>query len=237
MKHLEVKLGGFGGQGIILAGYILGKAASIYDKNNATLTQSYGPESRGGACSAQLIISNEEVDFPEVLHPDILALMSKEAYDKFTTAIDRRLRSDTSAIAFISGGLDSRCVVAELCKRNVEVYTFNFSLSREQDQVLSAEFARQIGAIHKEFPRNLDVSLSMEVPAALNKLKNFNIAATKAGLLTKKGQKDEADQLIASSIETATEAEINTYGYQLLQQQNDVDAAIKIFKLNESGNL
>jgi 2-oxoglutarate ferredoxin oxidoreductase subunit gamma len=87
MKHLEVKLGGFGGQGIILAGYILGKAASIYDKNNATLTQSYGPESRGGACSAQVIISDEEVDFPEVLQPDILALMSKEAYDKFTSDV------------------------------------------------------------------------------------------------------------------------------------------------------
>ena len=83
MKHLEIKLGGFGGQGIILAGYILGKAASIYDKRNATLTQSYGPESRGGACSAQVIIADEEIDFPEVLHPDILAIMSKEAYDKF----------------------------------------------------------------------------------------------------------------------------------------------------------
>lgn len=83
MKHLEIKLGGFGGQGIILAGYILGKAASIYDRRHATLTQSYGPESRGGACSAQLIISDEEVDYPEVIHPDILAIMSKEAYEKF----------------------------------------------------------------------------------------------------------------------------------------------------------
>jgi len=83
MKHLEIKFGGFGGQGIILAGFILGKAVSIYDKRNATLTQSYGPESRGGACSAQVIIADEEIDFPEVLHPDILAIMSKEAYDKF----------------------------------------------------------------------------------------------------------------------------------------------------------
>jgi 2-oxoglutarate ferredoxin oxidoreductase subunit gamma len=89
MKHLEIKLGGFGGQGIILAGYILGKAASIYDKRNATLTQSYGPESRGGACSAQVIISDEEIDFPEVLRPDILTLMSKEAYDKFIPDVAR----------------------------------------------------------------------------------------------------------------------------------------------------
>lgn len=89
MKHLEIKLGGFGGQGIILAGYILGKAASIYDKRNATLTQSYGPESRGGACSAQVIIADEEIDFPEVLQPDVLAIMSKEAYDKFIPNVAR----------------------------------------------------------------------------------------------------------------------------------------------------
>lgn len=89
MKHLEIKLGGFGGQGIILAGYILGKAASIYDKRNATLTQSYGPESRGGACSAQVIIADEAIDFPEVLHPDILAIMSKEAYEKYIPDVAR----------------------------------------------------------------------------------------------------------------------------------------------------
>lgn len=84
MNNLKIKIGGFGGQGIILAGYIVGKAAAIYDKKNATLTQSYGPESRGGACSAQLIVSNEEVDYPKVTNPDYLVVMSQEAFDKFT---------------------------------------------------------------------------------------------------------------------------------------------------------
>ncbi len=62
MKNIQIKIGGFGGQGIVLAGYILGKAASIHDKKNATLTQSYGPESRGSSFSAQLIIGNDEID-------------------------------------------------------------------------------------------------------------------------------------------------------------------------------
>lgn len=87
MNQKKIKIGGFGGQGIVLAGYILGKAASIYDKKNATLTQSYGPESRGGACSAQIIVGEEQVDYPEVIHPDILIIMSQEAFDKFTPSL------------------------------------------------------------------------------------------------------------------------------------------------------
>jgi 2-oxoglutarate ferredoxin oxidoreductase subunit gamma len=90
MHNLEIKLGGFGGQGIILAGYIIGKAASLYDQKNATLTQSYGPESRGGACNAQIIVSNEEVDYPMVLHPNILIILSKEAYDKYIASLTKK---------------------------------------------------------------------------------------------------------------------------------------------------
>jgi len=88
MKRIEIKIGGFGGQGIILSGYIIGKAASIYGKKNATLTQSYGPESRGGACSAQVIISEDEVDYPEVIKPDILILASQEAYEKYAGGLN-----------------------------------------------------------------------------------------------------------------------------------------------------
>ncbi len=89
MKNIQIKIGGFGGQGIVLAGYILGKAASIHDRKNATLTQSYGPESRGSSCSAQLIIGKDEIDYPKVSHPDILLIMSQEAYDKFTPELAR----------------------------------------------------------------------------------------------------------------------------------------------------
>ncbi len=80
---------------------------------------------------------------------------------------------------------------------------------------------------------NLDEALIwIDKALSMNNGQNFNNAATKADLLTKKGQKEEADKLMASSLETATEAEINTYGYQLMLQQNNLDEAIKIFKLN-----
>lgn len=80
---IEIKLSGFGGQGIIMMGMILGKAATLYDNKFATLTQSFGPEARGGACSAQLIISETKVLYPYLTAPDILVAMSQEAYEKF----------------------------------------------------------------------------------------------------------------------------------------------------------
>ena len=79
----EVLLTGFGGQGIVLAGQILGKAASLLDGKESTLTQSYGPEARGGACSAQVIISDSPIHFPYVHNPDILVCMSRGGYEKY----------------------------------------------------------------------------------------------------------------------------------------------------------
>lgn len=79
----EILITGFGGQGIVLAGQILGKAASLGDKRESTLTQSYGPEARGGACSAQVIISDNSIHFPYVRTPDVLVCMSQGGYEKY----------------------------------------------------------------------------------------------------------------------------------------------------------
>ncbi len=87
MKRLEVKLAGFGGQGIILAGQIIGQAAVLFDQKNAVLTQSYGPESRGGACSADLVISEEEILHPLVIKPQVMVAMSQEAYDRYASEL------------------------------------------------------------------------------------------------------------------------------------------------------
>jgi 2-oxoglutarate ferredoxin oxidoreductase subunit gamma len=83
----EIVVTGFGGQGIILAGQILGKAASLGDHKESTLTQSYGPEARGGACSAQVIISDGSIHYPYVRKPDILACMSQGGFDKYVETI------------------------------------------------------------------------------------------------------------------------------------------------------
>lgn len=87
MSRTEIRLTGFGGQGIILSGYIIGKAAAIYDKKQATFTQSYGPESRGGACSAQVIISDEPINYPHLIAPSILVVMSQEAYNEYAPTL------------------------------------------------------------------------------------------------------------------------------------------------------
>jgi 2-oxoglutarate ferredoxin oxidoreductase subunit gamma len=83
VSQIEIRIGGFGGQGVIMAGLIVGKAAAIHDNKEATFTRSYGPEARGSACSAQIIIADEDISYPYVVHPDILIVMSQEAYDKF----------------------------------------------------------------------------------------------------------------------------------------------------------
>jgi len=82
--HLEIRIAGFGGQGIIRTGLILAAASCIHGGKNATQTASYGPESRGGRCRSEVIISDEEIDFPKVEHPDILVAMSQEAFIEYS---------------------------------------------------------------------------------------------------------------------------------------------------------
>ena len=82
-SRMEIRLAGEGGQGMILAGIILAEAAAIYDHKNATQTQSYGPEARGGASKAEVVIAQGEIDHPEVIIADVLVAMSQEACDKY----------------------------------------------------------------------------------------------------------------------------------------------------------
>ncbi len=83
----EVRISGFGGQGIVLAGVVLGRAAAVYEEYNAVQTQSYGPEARGGASRSDVIISDEEIMYPYVREPDYLVAMSQEAYDKYAPEV------------------------------------------------------------------------------------------------------------------------------------------------------
>jgi len=85
--RVEVLFAGFGGQGIILAGLIAGKAVALYDGKESVHTQSYGPEARGGACSSGVVIDETQVDYPYASSPDILVIMSQEAYDKYLPTI------------------------------------------------------------------------------------------------------------------------------------------------------
>lgn len=90
MAKTEMRVAGFGGQGVILCGMIIGRAASIHDKRHATLIQAFGPEARGSACSAQVTIADDMVAYPYVKQPDLLIVMSPDAYKIFEPQVKPR---------------------------------------------------------------------------------------------------------------------------------------------------
>ncbi len=77
---VQVVLSGFGGQGVIMAGQILGRAVAVHEGRNAVMAQSYGPESRGGACKTEVILADGAIAYPRVVNPDVTVVLSQEAY-------------------------------------------------------------------------------------------------------------------------------------------------------------
>lgn len=120
----EIRFSGFGGQGIIRQGLILGKALSIYDNKFATMTQSFGPEARGSACSSQVVVSDERVLYPYVTKPEVLVAMSQEGYEKY----EPELREGGILI------IDSDLVRLKPSKRKIKIYS-----------IPSTRFAEEIG--------------------------------------------------------------------------------------------
>ncbi|MCP4249726.1 MAG: pyruvate ferredoxin oxidoreductase, partial [bacterium] len=83
MSRTEIRITGFGGQGVVLSGYIIGRAWAVHAGKHATMIQSFGPEARGSACSATLAISDAEVLYPYIRRPDVFVVMSGEGYEKY----------------------------------------------------------------------------------------------------------------------------------------------------------
>ncbi|MBR0472551.1 MAG: 2-oxoacid:ferredoxin oxidoreductase subunit gamma [Methanosphaera sp.] len=79
----DIRIAGFGGQGVLMCGIVIAKAASLFDKNYAVQTQSYGPEARGGASRTEVVVSDEQIDYPKVENPEIFVAMSHEALIKY----------------------------------------------------------------------------------------------------------------------------------------------------------
>jgi 2-oxoglutarate ferredoxin oxidoreductase subunit gamma len=121
----ELRLTGFGGQGVIRFGYLLGKAASIYDGKQATMTQSFGPEARGSACSSQVVISDDRVLYPYITVPHIVVAMSQEGFVKHGENIKER---GTLVI-------DEDLVKPEQVKKGVKMFS-----------IPSTRFAEEMGA-------------------------------------------------------------------------------------------
>ncbi|MBL7204313.1 MAG: 2-oxoacid:acceptor oxidoreductase family protein [Desulfobacteraceae bacterium] len=82
-ERYEVRLSGSGGQGIIMAAIVLAEAAGVYDEKYVCQSQSYGPEARGGTSKAEVIISNQTIDYPKAIKPDLLLTMNQEACNTY----------------------------------------------------------------------------------------------------------------------------------------------------------
>jgi 2-oxoglutarate ferredoxin oxidoreductase subunit gamma len=95
----EIRFSGFGGQGIVLAAVILGRAAVMYDNKYAVQTQVYGPEARGGASMSAVIIDDEPILFPKVTNPNIFVIMSQEGYEKYG------VQAGTQAVMLVDSSL------------------------------------------------------------------------------------------------------------------------------------
>ncbi len=120
----EIRFSGFGGQGIIRCGLITGKAISLFDNKFATMTQSFGPEARGSACSSQLVVSEDRVLYPYISRPEVLVAMSQEAYEKY----EPELKEGGTLI------IDQDLVKLKPSKKNVKLYL-----------IPSTRFAEELG--------------------------------------------------------------------------------------------
>jgi 2-oxoglutarate ferredoxin oxidoreductase subunit gamma len=85
----EIRICGFGGQGVILSGFIIGKAASVFMNYHAVQSQSYGPEARGGAARSEVIVSDEKIGYPRPLGVDLLVAMSQESFDSYRSDVNK----------------------------------------------------------------------------------------------------------------------------------------------------
>lgn len=116
MSLTEIRVAGFGGQGVILSAMVIGKAACIYQDGYATLTQNFGPEARGSACSAQVVLSDSPILYPYITRPDVLIVMSQDAYNRFTPELKESglllLEQDLVRISQLPSGIRAYSVPA-----------------------------------------------------------------------------------------------------------------------------
>ncbi len=83
LDRFEIRIAGFGGQGVVTIGRILGIAFTVHDRKNSVNTQSYGPESRGGACKSEIVVSDGDINYPYVRKADVFVCLSQTAYDTY----------------------------------------------------------------------------------------------------------------------------------------------------------
>lgn len=106
MGRYEIRLGGSGGQGLVLAGIVLGEAAAIFEGRNAVQSQSYGPEARGGMSKSDVIISDEEIDYPKAYKVNLLLALTQQSFSGYAKDVvpGGTILFDADRVKEIQGG-------------------------------------------------------------------------------------------------------------------------------------
>ena len=177
--RFEFRLSGSGGQGLILAGKILAEAAAIYDGKNATQSQSYGPEARGGSSRSEVIVSDEEIDYPKAVNIDMLLCFTQEACDKYCCDISK------DGILLVDSGY-----VTNIPKGDFRVFSLPITeiAEKETGKTLVANLVALgmitalTGVVSKDAVESAILSRVPKGTEELN-IKAFNIGFTKAAKL------------------------------------------------------
>lgn len=121
MERQRIVFSGAGGQGVITAGIILAEAAVLHEGLNATQTQSYGPEARGGATRSDVIISDSEIRYPKVVQPNMLITLTQEAYNKYVSIVrpGGMVLADARFVT-LSNAVDARQIALPMYQRVME---------------------------------------------------------------------------------------------------------------------
>ena len=186
IRRTEVQLGGFGGQGIVSAGRIIGQAATIYDKLEACFTQSYGPEARGGAAGSQVVIASDPIHHPHLIEPTNAIIMSQEAYGKYVPKLA------AGATLLIDDGLvtlpEERCQDLKTYGIPATQIAEELGNSRAANTVMLGLWTAIIGAVSKSA---MQQSVADAVPP---KTLEVNLNAFEAGY--KKGLHDQGSSAL-----------------------------------------
>jgi 2-oxoglutarate ferredoxin oxidoreductase subunit gamma len=171
MNRVEIRITGYGGQGVVLSGYIIGRACAVHAGKHATMIQSFGPEARGSSCSCTLVLSDAEILYPYIHRPDVFVVMSSEGYEKFSGELK-------------DGGilLYEKDLVHPRLKEGQRAYGIpstriaeSLGRSLVQNIVMVGFFAAAAGAVTKE---QIEQAVRESVPAGTEEL---NLKAFEAG--------------------------------------------------------
>jgi 2-oxoglutarate ferredoxin oxidoreductase subunit gamma len=168
--RVEFRLSGSGGQGLLLAGIVLAEAA-ILEGKNAVQTQSYGPEARGGASKAEVVVSDEEIDYPKAVDPDYLLALTAESYRNYGPAMGKGLIIVDASIP----------LQADIAARAVTVPILETASEGIGKKVVANMVALGVlGGLSKAAsPASLEAALRNRVPKGTEEL---NLKALRAGL-------------------------------------------------------